>query len=187
MLASLVQNVLKHTNVKLQQHQQQETTDSSHSRRHQSRGGGGGGESDLIILSNDDPNQAKLDFLLGKDDDEGRVDDEDEVKVDITLRTQPGRGPIIMLLFTTPATAAPQGRESPMVSMSIEVGINGRVSITNTMGMWGEKESVDVVAVQRKMERVLEISQDLGTLVEWSLRWIRQRNKQVNNVRKEEE
>lgn len=134
-----------------------------------------------MTLSNDDPNEAKLDFLLRGGS--GDKDVDNEVKVDITLRTQLGQAPILMLLFTAPdgsgnsdKSSFPGIQESSLgvVSISIEIGINGRISIVDTAGMW-EEEFSGALETQKRMERVLEISQDLGTLVEWSLRWLRRR------------
>ena len=142
---------------------------------------------DRVILSNNDPSEAKLDFLLhgggGGGGSSNKKDVGNEVKVDITLRTQLGQAPILMLLFTAaddsgmPDKSSLPDIQAPslnIVSISIEIRVNGQVSIVDTAGMW-EEEYSRALETQKKMERVLEISQDLGTLVEWSLRWLRQR------------
>ncbi|KAF7589742.1 hypothetical protein BBP40_003891 [Aspergillus hancockii] len=143
---------------------------------------------DRIILSNADPNEEKLDWLLkgfavngkGKDIQDS---DSDEFKVDVTLRTQLGQAPVVMLLFM-----ANEEDILSKVSISLEVGLNGRVSVVDMTGLLDESSSIgdldvqmtdtqknEVLELQNKMARVLEISQDIGILVEWILRWVRQR------------
>lgn len=163
----------------------------------------------VITLSNKDPNEKKLDWLLkglhstdrmkekGKDtansNAEGVDDDVDEVKVDVTLRTQLGQAPVVMLLFTVndpPGSAESAKEETTIskVSVSLEVGLNGRVSVVDMTGLLDHCSSLgdmdvqmtdgqknEVIELQNKIARVLEISQDIGTLVEWILRWMQQR------------
>ncbi|KAB8278976.1 mediator of RNA polymerase II transcription subunit 1-domain-containing protein [Aspergillus minisclerotigenes] len=163
----------------------------------------------VITLSNKDPNEKKLDWLLkglhstdrmkekGKDtaksNAEGVDDDVDEVKVDVTLRTQLGQAPVVMLLFTvndSPGSAESAKEETTIskVSVSLEVGLNGRVSVVDMTGLLDHCSSLgdmdvqmtdgqknEVIELQNKIARVLEISQDIGTLVEWILRWMQQR------------
>ncbi|KAI9932840.1 hypothetical protein MW887_009092 [Aspergillus wentii] len=150
----------------------------------------------LIVLSNKDPNEEKLNSLLnglGSDssvgDAHGGFIPKDDVKVDVTLRTQLGQAPVMMLLFTVndaslgkpvPATEEPGMSK---ISINFEIGLNGRISVVDTSGLWedqaaeqaadGQKEEKS--EVQQRIARVLEISQDLGILVEWILRWLRQR------------
>ncbi|KAL4896786.1 mediator of RNA polymerase II transcription subunit 1-domain-containing protein [Aspergillus ambiguus] len=159
-------------------------------------------KSDTIILSNDDPAEKKLNWLLGGNNDAGdhlfRGVDEStsngDVKVDVTLRTQIGQAPVIMLLFTaddlTSDGSSPSNDGDAMfrkVSLSLEIGLNGRVSVLDMSGLLdgdmdtpamqgagGQKN--EVTDLQSKIARVLEISQDIGTLVEWILRWAQQRN-----------
>ncbi|KAE8408186.1 mediator of RNA polymerase II transcription subunit 1-domain-containing protein [Aspergillus pseudonomiae] len=165
---------------------------------------------DVIILSNNDPNEKKLDRLLkgfnntdrtmkdkGKDtfksNANGGDDNADEVKVDVTLRTQLGQAPVVMLLFTVndPTDSAESAKEETTiskVSVSLEVGLNGRVSVVDMTGLLDhssglgdmdvqmtDEQKNEVSELQSKIARVLEISQDLGTLVEWILRWMQQR------------
>ncbi|KAE8328321.1 mediator of RNA polymerase II transcription subunit 1-domain-containing protein [Aspergillus sergii] len=163
----------------------------------------------VITLSNKDPNEKKLDRLLkglhstdrmkekGKDttksNAEGIDDDVDEIKVDITLRTQLGQAPVVMLLFTVndpPGSAESAKEETTIskVSVSLEVRLNGRVSVVDMTGLLEHSSSLgdmdvqmtdgqknEVIELQNKIARVLEISQDIGTLVEWILRWMQQR------------
>ncbi|KAE8348902.1 mediator of RNA polymerase II transcription subunit 1-domain-containing protein [Aspergillus coremiiformis] len=165
---------------------------------------------DLIILSNNDPNEKRLDKLLkglhhtsnissdkGKDTlqskAEGADDHADEVKIDVTLRTQLGQAPVVMLLFTVndlwgSAESANEESFLSKVSVSLEVGLNGRVSVVDMTGLVDESSNTgdmdvpmadgqknEIIDLQNKIARVLEISQDIGTLVEWILRWVQQR------------
>ncbi|KAF9891984.1 hypothetical protein FE257_002948 [Aspergillus nanangensis] len=152
---------------------------------------------DIIILSNDDPNEKKLNWLLQGTNNTPMSNDEsqfdDEVKVDVTLRTQLGQSPVIMLLFTVKDTKAnsPQSVNEMAtfrkVSISLEIGPNGRVSVVDMAGLLDDDESSDTKGeqdssgsndetskLQSKIARVLEVSQDIGTLVEWILRWMKQ-------------
>ncbi|KAE8161539.1 mediator of RNA polymerase II transcription subunit 1-domain-containing protein [Aspergillus tamarii] len=164
----------------------------------------------VITLSNNDPNEKKLDRLLkgfhnmdriitdkGKDTSklnaEGIDDDADEVKVDVTLRTQLGQAPVVMLLFTVndPPGSVESAKEKTTiskVSVSLEVGLNGHVSVVDMTGLLDHSSSLgdmdvqmtdgqknEVIELQNKIARVLEVSQDIGTLVEWILRWMQQR------------
>lgn len=149
----------------------------------------------MIVLSNDNPNEKKLDRLLKgfgttenglneKGKAVGVDDDANEVKVDVTLRTQLGQAPVIMLLFTVNDPAKEETALNK-ASVSLEVGLNGRVSVVDMTGLldepgdaeepMGEGQRSEVIALQNQIARVLEISQDIGTLVEWILRWAQQR------------
>ncbi|THC94657.1 hypothetical protein EYZ11_005879 [Aspergillus tanneri] len=176
--------------------------------------GKSGGKGRLIILSNEDPNEMKLDLLLkGSGKANGSMNNskgkgpqaqfnstgdnsvpDDEVNVDVTLRTQLGQAPVIMLLFTVDNTR-PDMPVSPIrrpvlckVSISLEIGLNGRVSVVDMTGLLDDETPVpadgmemegpknEVSELQTKIAKVLEASQDIGILVEWILRWVRQRN-----------
>lgn len=152
---------------------------------------------DLVILSNDDPNEDRLNALLSGLNIHETLGAIDDVIVDITLRTQLGQAPVIMLLFTvnddppdasTPDMGTFDGLN--IITVSFEIGPNGRISIVDTMGLWdddftdnGENPDAEtsdarkheVLETQKKMARVLEISQDIGIFVEWIVRWLRQR------------
>lgn len=172
------------------------------------------GKKGLIVLSNKNPNESKLDWLLrasektaglvnikGKDPSapadsvEDTFTPEDEVKVDVTLRTQLGQPPVIMLLFAVEdnrpgVPSSPMGRPVlTKVSVGLEVGVNGRITVVdmtgllddttdgngmNTQGADGTKS--EATELQRRIARVFEVSQDIGILVEWITRWLRQRN-----------
>ena len=157
----------------------------------------------LIILSNDDPNEDKLNMLLNDDfptdasllSGEGNNDRlfMDDIKVDVTLRTQLGQAPALMLLITDPGRDSENPDQPPCKSMQVsicfEVGLNGRISVVDSAGlvkdnngssgdtdMQGmENSETKLQEVHKKIVRVLEISQDIGILVEWVLRWLRQR------------
>lgn len=164
------------------------------------------GTNGLINLSNDDPSGSRLDSLLGKNDaddsEDGSIKREDtndiskdDVKVDVTLRTQLGHAPALMLLLTIPGEDDPtsSGSTQPMpesrqISICLEVGLDGRISTVEVAGlldketdggdteMQGANETgSSAQEIRKKIARVLEISQDLGILVEWVLRWLRER------------
>lgn len=163
------------------------------------------------MLSNDDPNEDLLNFLLDapadRDASEIFSDDtlrsagtlgrssrfgsplSDDVRVDITLRTQIGQAPLIMLLFTViddtesrPSEPWLNGLNVKKIAINLEIGLNGRVSVTQLTGLDGEsagnEDSQDdqtggprseTREMQNKLSRVLETSEDLGVLVEWVL------------------
>ncbi|CAG8906134.1 unnamed protein product [Penicillium egyptiacum] len=165
-----------------------------------------------IILNNDDPNEERLNLLLGLSSSDDSKNDSgigvsspssggkspnqlsvDDVKVDVTLRIQLGQAPALMLLITdhrdyneSPESA--QSIQTPrQIAICFEVGLNGQISVVDTAGLVdGEKggdtemqgmDNLDsgLEDVRNKIARVLEISQDLGILVEWVLRWMQQR------------
>lgn len=154
----------------------------------------------LIILSNDDPNQDRLDFLLGDGFDSPADPATNDahfgdfankgIMVDITLRTQLGQAPAVMLFITDPSRATGLTEHDPLISICFEVGLNGRISVVDSSGlvqdkkddhsgdseMHGEDDSGSQLQdIHKKIARVLEISQDIGILVEWVLRWQQQR------------
>ncbi|KAL4787713.1 mediator of RNA polymerase II transcription subunit 1-domain-containing protein [Aspergillus varians] len=155
---------------------------------------------DITILSNENPNEKKLNMLLGLDQadgvdstvEEGQLKGEsakDELKVDVTLRTQLGHAPMIMLLFTVnrpDSSSEPTPDDLPFskVSISFEIGINGHVSVVDVTGLLDDENSSaddsqatveSTSELQSKLAHVLQTSQDIGVLVQWVLRWVRQR------------
>ncbi|KAL4811373.1 mediator of RNA polymerase II transcription subunit 1-domain-containing protein [Aspergillus unguis] len=145
----------------------------------------------ITILSNENQNEKKLNALLGLNPDDAAVwtpknPSADELKVDVTLRTQLGQAPMIMLLFIVddPTSAAFNSLALTKVSISFEIGLNGHVSVVETTGLLEESSNDANPAtpaeqprheLQNKLAQVLETSQDIGILVEWVLRWVRQR------------
>jgi len=151
----------------------------------------------ITILSNDDPNQDRLEFLLGGTDTNSTTDDQpgesanDGIMVDLTLRTQLGQAPAVMLFITNSSRAMDQtGHDDPLISICFEVGLNGRINMVDSSGLaqnkgkesGGDSEmhgadelGSELQDIHKKIARVIEISQDIGTLVEWVLRWQRQR------------
>lgn len=155
----------------------------------------------LIILSNDDPNEDRLNALLGggldsrtssaTNNGQSSESIDDRVMVDITLRTQLGQAPAIMLFITDPSKASEKyGHDDPLISICFEVGLNGRISVVDSSGLVQDKKQdssgdsdmhetsdtgSELQNVHKKIARVIEISQDIGILVEWVLRWQRQR------------
>ncbi|KAL4942984.1 hypothetical protein BDV06DRAFT_153262 [Aspergillus oleicola] len=153
---------------------------------------------DVTILTNENANEKKLNLLLGlTGPDTFKLEDgeelpADELKVDVTLRTQLGQAPIIMLLFTVnhPSSSGPKAEDIALskVSVSFEVGLNGRILVVDVTGLLDDDNSStddatlgsqstedEARELQIKMAHVLETSQDIGILVEWVLRWARQR------------
>ncbi|KAJ5779652.1 hypothetical protein N7457_007372 [Penicillium paradoxum] len=171
------------------------------------------GQDGPIILNNDDPNQDRLNMMLGLnsldetssigtvagtstlsfDGRSPRQLSKDGVKVDVTLRIQLGQAPALMLLITDQSEReeSPQASQSTepstQIAICFEVGLNGRISVVETAGfvdgeqggdteMQGmDNSDSDLQDVQKKIARVLEVSQDLSILVEWVLRWMQQR------------
>ncbi|GKZ77907.1 hypothetical protein AnigIFM56816_001028 [Aspergillus niger] len=166
---------------------------------------------DVIILSNADPNEKRLDALLGgfeklatspgakgkgpvgvgNENSGPNSTVDNDVKVDVTLRTQLGQAPVIMLLFAVdqPDEASESANAEAAltkVSISLEVGLNGRVSVVDMTGLLDDNNTTTTdsmedtpekkaLELQSKIANVLELSQDIGILVEWILRWARQR------------
>ncbi|KAJ5949567.1 hypothetical protein N7454_001151 [Penicillium verhagenii] len=160
------------------------------------------GSETIITLSNDDPNEEKLNMLLNNgfptaDNSSGifswSVDGQGsdqlfmtDVKVDVTLRTQIGQAPALMLLITDPGrdigNVEKSVRQSVQVSLCFEVGLNGRITVVDSSGldatngdtgdteMQGSDDKPSLQVIHKKIARVLETSQDLGILVEWVLR-----------------
>lgn len=166
-----------------------------------------------IILNNDDPNEERLNLLLGLSSSDDSKNDSgvgtstpscggkspsqlsvDDVKVDVTLRIQLGQAPALMLLITDqknynesrPDTT--QSIQTPrQIAICFEVGLNGQISVVEAAGLVDgeaggdtEMQGMDnldsgLQDVQKKIARVLEVSQDLSILVGWVLRWMQQR------------
>src|SRR5699024_8493899 len=86
----------------------------------------------ITILSNQNPNEQKLDALLKGFTLNERTStsgsnlegiSQDDVKVDITLRTQLGQAPVLMLLITTnDSNPATENNQLSRISISFEVG-----------------------------------------------------------------
>lgn len=152
----------------------------------------------LLVLSNENPNEARLNSLLQTSNTDGGSESEaskpfggdtaeestirDDVEIDVTLRAPLGQAPVIMLLFTVNDAREPGESEMNNISISFEIGLNGRISVVDTAGLLEdepgtEKENKDEAqGLRKKITRVLETSQDIGILVEWVLRWRQQHN-----------
>lgn len=130
----------------------------------------------------------KLNTLLGLS--QADEVDADDLKADVTLRTI-GQAPMIMLLFTVdrPSSAESKSEDVALTkaSISFEIGINGRISVVEVTGLLGDenntlddanadgqKTAESTNELRSKLAYVLETSQDIGVLVEWVLRWVRQ-------------
>jgi hypothetical protein len=162
----------------------------------------GKAKSNITILSNENPNEKKLNILLGLQQqdgvksEEGQPDGEttpsNELKVDVTLRTQLGQAPMIMLLFAVDRPPSSDATADDLfltkVSISFEVGLNGRVSMVEMTGLLDDEDNTandanvntqtadaPMQQLQSRLAQVLETSQDIGILVEWVLRWVRRR------------
>lgn len=165
-----------------------------------------GGLDGPLVLSNEDHNEERLSMLLGSgfsaaggfsdifSDIQSEADSSmDDIMVDVTLRTPLGQAPALMLLITDPGKSTGNVekyvREPVQVSLSFEVGLNGRITVLDSSGL-GKEANHDnpdsdmqgtddnkpsLQDIHKKIARVIEISQDLGTLVEWVLRSLRER------------
>ncbi|KAJ5086778.1 hypothetical protein NUU61_008085 [Penicillium alfredii] len=157
--------------------------------------GGFGDQDGLVILSNDNPNEDQLDIFLNETFEPSIIENTtDDVKVDVTLRSQLGQPPALMLFITPPdhkseGTSSDNSMSEPReISICFEIGLNGRISVARTTGLFGDdtgdsgdtemqrmdNSSPSVQDSQKKIARVLEVSQDLGVVVEWVLRLLRQ-------------
>lgn len=158
------------------------------------------GKEGIITLSNDDHNEDKLDSLLSEtfpapSEDAfplsgGAHGFSDDVKVDVTLSPQLERPPALMILITDPSGGSKEPLREPVrVSICFHIGLNGHVSVEDSSGLKKDSDEGGDAEMQgtdddgsklhdihRKLARALEISQDLGILVEWVLRWVRQRD-----------
>ena len=104
-----------------------------------------------------------------------------DVRVDITLRTQVGQAPFVMLFITVPEAKA-DGQEMTSdlklqrVFVSFEIKPNGYVNVTQVTGLGDQTADKDqpnseatpeVLKLYKKLNRVLEISEDLSVFVEY--------------------
>lgn len=161
--------------------------------------------SGIVTLGNDEATDDKLSVLLAggfpSSDSETEITSlssgakslhMDDVKVDVTLRTQLGQAPALMLVISDPGKTTSETDDSDIeavnITMCLEIGLNGRASVLESAGLGNKKpegnrdtemQGADegepqLQDVHKKIARVLEISQDLGILVEWVLGWQRQ-------------
>jgi hypothetical protein len=125
----------------------------------------------ITVLSNNDPDEELLDRLLGSANSdtglEGERANNNDVSIDITLRTQVAQPPLIMLLITVPEsrTKSSAGLGLRNVSVDLEIRLNGRVKVTQVSGLSENDAGADKVS--KRLNRVLEVSEDLGVLVEY--------------------
>lgn len=163
------------------------------------------GKEGIITLSNDNHSEDKLDYLLSgtfpapssepfgissKATNSHHVFS-DDVKVDVTLSPQLERPPALMILITDPSGGSKEPLREPVrVSLCFHIGLNGRVTVEDSSGLekgsneghgdtemqGADEDGSRLHEIHRKLARVLEISQDLGILVEWVLRRLRQRD-----------
>lgn len=163
------------------------------------------GKEGIITLSNDNHGEDKLDYLLsgtfpGPPSEPFGISSEarnlhqmfsDDVKVDVTLSPQLERPPALMILITDPSGGSKEPLREPIrVSLCFHIGLNGRVTVEDSSGLetdineehgdtemqGADEDGSRLHEIHRKLARVLEISQDLGILVEWVLLWVRQRD-----------
>lgn len=123
----------------------------------------------IRVLSNRDPHAEYLNGLLktGTASLEGQSGNaneawENDVRVDVTLRTQVGQAPLIMLSITLPVS-------QQKASVGFEIRPNGRMEIVQLSGLGEDKtQSAPLDSKQiRRLKRVLEISEDISVLVEY--------------------
>lgn len=123
----------------------------------------------IRVLNNRDPHAEYLNSLLktGTTSSEGQSGNaneawENDIRVDVTLRTQVGQAPLIMLSITLPVS-------QQKASVGFEIRLNGRVEIVQLSGLGEDKtQSAPLDSKQiRRLKRVLEISEDISVLVEY--------------------
>ncbi|OKL64084.1 hypothetical protein UA08_00579 [Talaromyces atroroseus] len=104
-----------------------------------------------------------------------------DVRVDITLRTQVGQAPLVMLFITFPETKANGQAMTPdlklqRIFISFEIKPNGYVNVTQVTGLGegtADKDQPDseatpeMLKLYKKLNNVLEISEDLSVFVEY--------------------
>lgn len=129
----------------------------------------------VSILSNGDANEDLLNSLLRESADstgtislhnDSQVADERDTRVDITLRTQVGQAPSIMLAITLPETRQ-------KASVNFEIRLNGRVNVLQVSGLAGPQNDQSMAKVHKKLNRAVEVSEDLGVLVEYVVSQLR--------------
>jgi hypothetical protein len=131
----------------------------------------------VSILSNGDANEDFLNSLLMESTDstgtislhnDSQTGDESDIQVDITLRTQVGQTPLIILSITLPETRQ-------KASVSFEIRLNGRVNVVQVSGMAGPESLNDqsMAKIHKRLNRVLEVSEDLSILVEYVVSQLR--------------
>lgn len=155
------------------------------------------------MLSNGDANEEFLNSLLGRsghgpstislrgassggsefgrERTQNEILDTDTTKVDITLRTQVGQAPLIMLSITLPETKAEgqentSDRKSQKVFISFEIRLNGRVNVVQVSGLGENETNVEnpgTSKFHKKLNRVVEVSEDLSVLVEYVVSQLR--------------
>lgn len=129
------------------------------------------------MLSNGDANEDLLNSLLRESTDstgtvflhnDFQTGDESDIRVDITLRTQVGQAPLIILSITLPET-------KQKASVSFEIRLNGRVNIVQVSGLAGRETQNDqsMAKIHKRLKRVLEVSEDLSILVEYVVSQLR--------------
>lgn len=129
------------------------------------------------MLSNGDANEDLLNSLLRESTDstgtislhnDSQIGDESDIRVDITLRTQVGQAPLIILSITLPETRQ-------KASVSFEIRLNGRVNVVHASGLAGLESQNDqsMAKIHKRLNRVLEVSEDLSILVEYVVSQLR--------------
>lgn len=123
------------------------------------------------MLSNGDTNEDLLNSLLRESTDstgpisiynDPQTGDNSDIRVDITLRTQVGQAPLIILSITLPETRQ-------KASVSFEIRLNGRVNVIQVSDLAGSESQNDqsLAKIHKRLNRVLEVSEDLSILVEY--------------------
>ncbi|KUL92306.1 hypothetical protein ZTR_02423 [Talaromyces verruculosus] len=131
----------------------------------------------ISMLSNGDANEDLLNSLLRENTDstgtislhnDSQIGDESDIRVDITLRTQVGQAPLIILSITLPETRQ-------KASVSFEIRLNGRVNVVQASGLAGLESQNDqsMAKIHKRLNRVLEVSEDLSILVEYVVSQLR--------------
>lgn len=101
----------------------------------------------------------------------------EEIVIDVSLRTPISSPPSILLLFNTTEEAA-------AITINVDIGANGQIHVSNISGPWDDNNNTNGSFIGHaraesqdlcdKLAKVLETCEDLGLLIEWVLRWMRQ-------------
>lgn len=131
-----------------------------------------------MFRTNVRPEVSTLDSLLTEGNSGDSAEAVYKTKVDVSLRT-PGSGPPSILLLLFPEIG------KPAITMNIEIGPNGRINIPDSSGIWenitgdphDRPNGEEVEKLHALIAQSLEMSEDLGIFIQWTLQWIKDRRK----------
>lgn len=118
----------------------------------------------------------------------------EDIRVDVSLRTPLSFSPSILLVFsvdenvitgdsTSGTSLASKSNTSRQIMLNIDIGVNADICVSQVSGLWlGYDDDDDDdddgrdqanTKFRKQIAKVLEVCEDLGMLVEWILRWLR--------------